>query len=494
MKSIYLILLFFFNIFSCFTQNDIEPNFTKGIDKVFELNFDQAKKFSLDLKNKNIHQGYYLESLSDAIFLSVNEENIKEYINKQSFRIKNYTKFCPKSSPYYNFILAELYLHYSYFYFKSGQIIFAAQMMRKSYFYLKDNQKLYPNFIPHHSSLGLLHVILGSLPNYLHKFIRISGMNPNLNLGLDQIKKAGIQNDFWGKQAKLTFSLVSYYLLNDKTLLAKIIKENLDEHPDQNLWKMLEIVLSLKAGKGKEALDLIEKQYQGISEFTISGKLRADALLYSGRYSEASTSYQNFITQYKGLNSLKEVYLKLFFCDILNEKNPNQKIYFTKIISLGSENTEADKYAKCFAEKGIAPNIDLLKVRLFTDGGYTKKSDSVLLKLNIGKFSTLINKIEYCYRKARLAHILSDTTTAIMYYQKTIELSPQTNEYFAPNSALQLGYLYFQQNKCDLAEKFFNLATSFQAYEYQRSVEQKAKSALLNLKKNKCNRSILETK
>ena len=90
---------------------------------------------------------------------------------------------------------------------------------------------------------------------------------------------------------------------------------------------------------------------------------------------------------------------------------------------------------------------------------------------------------EYLYRKARLAHKTGDLTNAKLWYQQTIEATGDQPWYFAPNAALQLGYIAQSQGDVAGAKRHFEKTLSYPNYEYKNGIDAKAKSALDQLKK-----------
>ena len=86
-----------------------------------------------------------------------------------------------------------------------------------------------------------------------------------------------------------------------------------------------------------------------------------------------------------------------------------------------------------------AQNINLLKARLYFDGGYSKLALEELQKI---KSPTLLNdsknNIEYYYRLGRCMEQMENYELAIKHYNKTIKSGSKEYYYFAAKSALQL--------------------------------------------------------
>lgn len=105
----------------------------------------------------------------------------------------------------------------------------------------------------------------------------------------------------------------------------------------------------------------------------------------------------------------------------------------------------------------------------------------MMKSLTEDSFESEKEKTEYNYRKARLADKTGDLFTAKLYYSRTVSMSGTRPWYFAPNSALQLGYIAKSNNDTVAAKKYFELALSYKNHAYKNSIDGKAKSALEQL-------------
>jgi len=163
------------------------------------------------------------------------------------------------------------------------------------------------------------------------------------------------------------------------------------------------------------------------------------------------------------------------------DEDEKAMLYFNKIALSGKTLYDSDKYAQRIAENKEFPNKEITKIRLYTDGGYYTQAFDLLKTLTLGQFQLKRDKLEYLYRTARLNHKGGSENDAITYYQKTIELSKEETYYFAPNSCLQLGYIYQSRNENAEAKKYFTAALGYKNYEYKNSIDNKAKAALNEL-------------
>ena len=120
-----------------------------------------------------------------------------------------------------------------------------------------------------------------------------------------------------------------------------------------------------------------------------------------------------------------------------------------------------------------------MRSRLFFDGGFYYKADSVLQKGNdLQAYKTERNKIEYTYRKGRIYDEWGYFTKAEKYYLQTIKDSRDMKYYYAAKSALQLGYGYEKKGNIDNAIEMYKLILDLDFDEYNAGITQKAKAGL----------------
>jgi tetratricopeptide (TPR) repeat protein len=144
---------------------------------------------------------------------------------------------------------------------------------------------------------------------------------------------------------------------------------------------------------------------------------------------------------------------------------------------------DPDSYADSQLKENRFPNDKLLRVRFYTDGGYYKEAKEVFQSILPTDLITTKEQTEYYYRKARLSHKLNELSAARIFYQQTIDMSGENPWYFAPNSALQLGYMAQASHDKVAARRYFERALAYKKHEYKNSIDSKAKSALEQLDK-----------
>src|SRR5690606_7515933 len=209
--------------------------------------------------------------------------------------------------------------------------------------------------------------------------------------------------------------------------------------------------------------------------------MAADMYLYKGHYQQSTLENRYFLKHYRGRHYLKDANFKLYLASILNNDPLTAQFYYSSIHNSGTTVVEEDKYAQKFIENKDQVNKQLLKARLHADGGYYQLALKALNEFEVANAKNHQEEIEYFYRKARIFQGLGNTDSAVIYYQKTIATAGALPYYFAPNAALQLGYLAADRNDKTAARNYFKKALSYPKHEYKNSIDSKARIALSTL-------------
>ena len=209
--------------------------------------------------------------------------------------------------------------------------------------------------------------------------------------------------------------------------------------------------------------------------------MAADLLLYQGQYAASQRTNEQFLQEYQGPHYRKDAYFKLYLAAWLNADAPAAAQYRRRIGSGGSTVLEEDTYAQRFFDDKQPLNARLTRARLQIDGGYYREALTTLDGFRTTAATPLRDRLEEPYRRARALHLLGRPDSARPFYARTIALGGTAPYYFAPQSALQLGYLAQVAGQPALARQYFRQALSYPRHEYKNSTDTKAKLALKEL-------------
>jgi tetratricopeptide (TPR) repeat protein len=461
-----------------------QPKLSAAYAQALNLDVEDAKKI---ISNQTTPEHIYVASLCDMLELLLTEDEVtfERYEDGYEKRL-SILEVEPETAASL-FVLAELRLHWAFVYLKFGHEVDAAWNIRQAYLLVQQCKKLFPEFSPIKKTSGVLEVMLGSVPDKYQWVISLFGMEGTVSKGLIELKQIQEHSESLKLESSLLLYLIQGYILQETEQAVQGLTADLIHFPSNRLLLFFGASLAIKNSQSEKALTLLQKldEHKAGLPFTYSDYQFGEVYLHKGDYTMAIKHYQQFLNHYRGLNYVKDAHYKIGICFWLDGNLTEANVWLEKAKQEGKEATEADKYAARSLAETSLPNIKLSKIRYATDGGYYEEAKKLVLSVADGDLKSTKEKIEFIYRKARLYDESGEVKEAITYYTQTIAQQAQENWYFAPNSSLQLGYIFLNQKKINEAQSYFEKALSYKKHEYKNSIDSKAKSALAQLKKLK---------
>ncbi len=493
-KTGYLFIIYHLSFIVCqhsFAQNSpyvLTPNLQQAYHEVFKLKVNSARQFLTKEKSKNLGSAFtlYVENYADmvALLVSDNKQIFEQLAPNEDKRLEMLADF-PADSPYQRFFQAEVRLHWAFIKLKFGKEVSASWDIIKAYRLLEENAKKYPDFIPTYKSLGLLHVLIGSTPQNYQWVAKLLGLRGNIQQGLREIQTVVQKESLFDTEAKLIEILLHSYVLKYTEKQNAELLQLIRSQPDNLLLHFFGTTISMKDGRGEQALQILNQRPTGAAYFSFPflEYLKGEILLQKSEYKEAQIHLNAFLGQYKGQNFLKDTYLKLFLSHWMVSEDSVAKVYLNKILKVGATYVESDKAAQKFAENFTKGSISvqqkvLMKARLAFDGGYLAEAMNVLKPFHENSFPNLSDKAEFQYRLGRIFQRQNQLDSSLTHYERAIALSQAQSLYFGATSALQLGYIYQAKGQKAKAITYFKQALNYPKHEYKNSVDNKARAAL----------------
>ena len=365
-----------------------------------------------------------------------------------------------------------------------GNHLSAAWDFQKAYLQYKANSMRWPHFLPNKKNLGVLQVMIGSVPDQYQWFLQIIGLAGSVREGMANLNAAATQPNPFRAEAKLLHAILLHSVRQENaTQSIALLTDLAKAQPDNLLFRFTAMHLLKKTNQGEAALKLYEERLFGqpYLSFPFLHHMAADLYLYRGNYAKSEAENTVFLQQHKGKHYLKSAHYKLYMACLLGNRATQAKWHFNQISQVGIAETEEDKYAASYAETKEQPVIPLLRARLHADGGYYKDALQDLEQLPLSSATPLPVRAELLYRKARVYHGLNELQLAESFYKQTIAVAASTELYYAPNAALQLGYIYLQAKQPEKAKAYFQQAIRYKGHAYKNSIDAKAKLALASL-------------
>jgi len=453
-------------------------------NKISNLEIPEAILLLDNNKSQEDYSTLYLTGLAEMFHLitTENRQDYEAYFKAETERFST-IKNAVGEHPNKLFFLSEIRLHFAYVHIKFGNYWKAVYSLRQAYKLIERNVKAYPEFTPNLKVLGTLQVIFGAVPQKYKWVVNFFGIDGTITQGMENLERFERTNHMQQIEAGISIAVVNAFLLQDFNKATEALRGYYEKDPSNGIISYLLIVFLIKNSKSDEALSIINSTFSNNTVYNIPfiHYHIGEIYLQKGEYQSAIKSYQEFLRKFTGFNLIKDTHYKIALAYWLLNEQANALTYADMARNRGIIEAEADKHASRQLNYDQLPNQIILKIRLLTDGGYYEEANDVISKSKQNKFNALKDKVEFTYRIARLAHKTNDLETAITQYLETVEKATGNQWYFAPNSCLQLGYIYLKLNEKEKAKFFFKKTTEYKRHEYKNSIANKAKIALKSL-------------
>lgn len=489
LRNILFIILIYAIPNAGFAQNfTTSEDYDKAYSLLLDLKFTEAYSVIQKLKtsDKNNLAPVYLEDLSDFLFIVVTEDQEQFEARKdlRSERLKALSRL-PDSSPYKLLAEGEIHLHWAFSMMRFGEYFNGASEINKAFKALEKNMQQHPDFLPTYKSMGLLHTLIGTVPDNYKWATKLMGVDGTIEQGIGEMEKVLKKSE--GKSElknlrKETLFLLSFLhinLLNDSEALLRYQKE-VDKETGP-LMDFAKSSLHKENGQADKAIEVLLTSTKSLEAFPYLNFLLGELKL-ARMDKDAIVPLQKYVKSFKGSSYLKAAHQKIAWHSllVLNDVSAYRSA-IAKVGGVGSTMLDEDKSAQKEFESGQIPNRILLKTRLQFDGGYYQDALRTLITSKTTDLATSDEKLEFTYRLGRIHHELGNEKEAISYYEMTMKNGADSKRYFAANSSLMLGMFYENSGQKDKAIKAFEASSEFNNSEYKNSINQKAKAGILRL-------------
>ncbi len=485
-KLLFITLLFSFFNFQSSASFSFNNNCKSAFQAIFDLRLNDAKAIIANEKKVNPNNGItiLLDNYVDyfSAMTSENKVDFERLKNMKAPRLAALEKL-DKDSPYYLYAQAEINLQSGMLKSKFQEFLSSGLDIKKANSLLSANSKKYPGFLPNKKSSGLIDVVFGSIPPNLKGMFSIVGIKGNASSGIQELESlmsslSNTEYQFYRDEVVFFLCYIETELVHNKANYNRLMNYTETLNKSSLLKSYLQGYVSAKSGQNDKAIDYLLKSPKGneYADFPAIYYVLGNAKLQRGD-NDANVYLTKYIQEYTGVNYIKDSYLKLAYYYLIRDDNARFKTYLKAVIDKGSLVDEKDKQALKEA-KDATPDIDLLKARLYFDGGYYNKALAQLNNKQLKDFKVVRDHIELYYRLGRIYDEIARDSLAIVNYQKSIQLGKETSYYYAANAALFLGAIYEKNKDFQKAAQYYKQAIDMKNHEYEKSIEGKAKAAL----------------
>lgn len=467
-------------LFLCIVSESRGQNHREIRDMALMTRFSESKEIFFDKGLYDWRSSYFIMwSETLRVGLSGDSETLKEHEEFFS-TFRDHLDSLRASPEQHIFLMAEWNLQQALVKARYEKELESLLHFRQSVNLVKEGSAKYPDFRPLQKTAGLIHIMLGSVPDNYQWLLQLFGWRSSLNEGMEELKSASVDTDF-GLEAKLFQYLTQAYLLDGADKVKDDILDIYTEHPFE-LIRFVSLSVLAKASEGQLVISISENHQENIPQASF---IIGEAYLQKGEYGSAIERFTDFLEGNKGKELIKDAYLKIAIC---HKWMGNTELYEKSMNDAkngGNTRLESDNNADRLITGNF--NDDLLKCRLATDGGFYDLAEMHLN--NFWRKNTVQDladsqQLQAIYRQARIDHKRGLFDNAQSNYEKVLNNSdPSTKEYFVPNSALLLGKLLIDKNDLEQADLRLRQVLNYKGHEYKKSLDRKAKALLSTIQK-----------
>jgi len=482
--------LFTLEVSASFVFND---NCKQAYTDVMCLRFAKAEsRMTTERKlNPGNQVPVVIDNYIDFLKVLIGEEDVdfNHLKDTKDIRLQNLARD-GKNSPWCLYSQSLIYMQLGIARIKFGEYVSASLEINRAYRLLTENQSRFPGFVMNKAGLGVLHSLIGTVPEkyrWATRSLNFDGTipegNSELSVAYQQVIKDP-QLHFLLPEIAILLTFVTVNLSSDLPAALKLVESFRSEPLALYLKESPLLVYACaniysRAGENDKTIKLISERptidrypFHYLNFMLGVAKLnRLDK--------DACYPLLSFLGAFKGKNYIRSGYMHLAWYYLLEHDPKQYAVYLERIKLRGNDQVDNDREALKFANRNAKPDLPLLRARLLSDGGYYARA---LAELEGYHPADKKNLLEYSYRQGRIYHNWGKTDEAVKYYKITLANGIDLPYYFAANSALQLGIIYEKRKEFNLARKYFSSVLEMDFDEYQFSISNKAQAGLSRIK------------
>ncbi len=472
---------------------DYSPRARQTYEAIMALRLDEAKAGLHALRQAEpdnlvrLHLANYLDFFT--LYIGEDPEVFSRRKPMREARLRRLAREGDPKSPWHRYIQADIRLHWALARLKFGEYLGAFTDVSKAYKLLLANQDAFPEFMPNYKDLGILHAMVGTIPDtYRWGLKLLGGLDGTIEQGrreLEQVMVYQRGKDFlFANESTALYAYLLLHLDNAGEEAWSVVKQA-GFLPEDNLLHCFVLAnVAMRTNRNEEALHVLENRPLGPGFMPFH---YLDLMLGLARLRnldpEAEAPLLRYARGFEGQNFIKESWQKLAWNALVHGDEEGYHRYMEACRTHGNVIVDGDQAAQREAESEDAmPDPALLRARLLFDGGYYEQARDALAGKTEADFPPGARRHEFLYRQGRILHGLEQYAQAINAYQRTVQLGWDAPEFYACNAALQIALIYEHLQMPELATRFFQTALDIYPEEYRSGMHQRAKAGLARLR------------
>lgn len=432
-----------------------------------------------------------LENYIDFFKVLTTETNssFEKFKELKSIRIDKLEDDPQTNSPWYLYSLAEINLQSCINRFKYQEFVTGAYELQKAYKLLEENKKKFPSFLPNQKSFALLYGLVGLVPEQYKWALSTIGLKGNVQEGIEmleelKVKLPGSAYSYFQPETIYFLSFIQLTVENNPNIFETVTKNTANISNTSLLKVYILSLVALKSGHSDEAIDILMNRPKSSAYCNFAHLDYMLACVKQSRFDNDAVQYfEQFLKNYDGNFNIKDSYIRIAWYYLLKGNIDKYNAYAALCKIRGQAISEKDKVAQMYASEPHAPELSLLKARLYYDGGYYKKALDVITDKKLENIPLTVDKVEYLCRMGLIQRKLNNEDQAIIFFNACIAKGAELKYQYAASSAFNLGNIYEKRKQYAKAAQYYSQCTKMKNEEYKNGFESKAKAGLRRVAK-----------
>jgi tetratricopeptide (TPR) repeat protein len=460
------------------------------------LELDRAAVLSFKQSDEKLRNFYQARILFIRYLLHEDAALLTSFLDL-SRRALDALQELPDTDPERDLLAAELFFLRGAVKAMDKKNVSSAFELKNACTLLYRNSQRFPNNREQMKLLGIFNVAMSAIPKKLKWLGSVLCFTGNLEQGLRQLETAAKESKLLPQEASLMLFYFEKNLLGKPDLAVARAQRMVDANPNSIMTNYLLLSGYLETRQIDAAIALVqekEARLMGnpqVEDFPAWYYSRGKVHFYRLEYEECIRQMDKFLALYSGKTLYADALYKKAMALVLEERYEDARPVFHQLTKAESSGFDVDEYALSQAAIYLlrAPNEtekQLYAARNLFDGGYYQRSIKTLMPIEAQAASCTENeRCELWYRLGRNWQELDSARLARGCYVACISTQPGRSLWMKAYSHYYLGRLEEEEKHYDIARREYQIALSYDNYDYQSGLEQRCKAALEQLKGKK---------